>query len=71
MKVENLKDLKALIKLCRQMGVDNIEVDGVKLALGTEPLRPTKLVQEPTAEQADTVYTDEQIALWSVNGQNY
>lgn len=37
MKIENLKDLKALIKLCRLTGVEAIEIDGIKMNLGTEP----------------------------------
>lgn len=33
MKVSNFTDLKNLIKLCRELGVENIEIDGIKLAL--------------------------------------
>lgn len=38
MKIDSLKELKALIKLCRQLGVDAIEVDNVKFGLGPEPV---------------------------------
>lgn len=37
MKIQDLKDLKALIKLCRQTGVEAIELDGVKMNLGPTP----------------------------------
>lgn len=39
MKIENLKDLESVMKLCRKHGVRSIEVDGVKMA-----------VEEPTAD---------------------
>jgi len=34
MKIDNIKDLKAVIKLCRTEGVEIIKVDGVELVLG-------------------------------------
>lgn len=38
MKIENTKDLKKLIQLCRQLGVEAIEVGGVKMNLGPAPV---------------------------------
>lgn len=35
MKIQNLKDLKALIKLCRSANISAIEVDGIKLQLAS------------------------------------
>lgn len=37
MKIENIKQLQALIKLCRTTGVEAIEVDGIKMNLGAAP----------------------------------
>lgn len=37
MQIESLKDLEKLVKLCRKLGIDKIEVDGVKFELGTNP----------------------------------
>jgi hypothetical protein len=37
LKIDSLKDLAKLIKLCRQTGVEAIEVDGVKMNLGPTP----------------------------------
>lgn len=34
MKIESLKDLEKVIKLCRKLGVEVIKVDGVELVLG-------------------------------------
>lgn len=36
--VKDIKDLKALIKLCRSTGVEAIEVDGCKMNLGPTPV---------------------------------
>lgn len=37
MKVETLKDLKKVILLCRETGVDILKVDGIELVLGSQP----------------------------------
>ena len=37
--IENLKDLKALLKLCRQSGVTEINLGTVALKLGDMPIR--------------------------------
>lgn len=37
MVVDNLKELQKLIKACRALGVDKIEIDGIKLELGALP----------------------------------
>lgn len=55
MKIENAKDLQALIKLCRKHGVESIEVDGVKLTLSpdafqTKPQRKRRVKQELTSD---------------------
>lgn len=38
MKIDNLKQLQQLIKLCRQTGIEAIEVDGIKMNLGPTPV---------------------------------
>lgn len=38
MKIESIKKLDQLISLCRKRGINNIEIDGIKLELGIEPL---------------------------------
>ncbi len=69
MKIDTLADLRALIKVCRKEGINSIEVDGVKLALGDSPIRRKDL---KTEEQVDTKgvpsYTEEQLLTWSANG---
>lgn len=43
MTISDLKELQALIKVCRKLGVNTIEVDGVKLSLGVLPYSPKEL----------------------------
>jgi len=38
----SLKDLKNLIKLCRQTGVNTIKINGIELELGPEPHKAAK-----------------------------
>lgn len=43
MKIDTIKDLKKVIQLCRETGVDIIKVDGIELVLGSSPTpRPVK-----------------------------
>jgi len=37
MVIDNLKELQKLIKACRALGVEKIEIDGIKLELGALP----------------------------------
>lgn len=37
MAIENLKDLKKFLQLCRQQGVESIKFDGVEVYLGQQP----------------------------------
>lgn len=43
MDIKNIKEFKALIKACRQLGITNIEVSGIKAVLGpiTQPNSPS------------------------------
>ncbi len=75
MKIESLKDLKALIKLCRQQGVDTITVDGVTLELGTEP-QPKARQVKPKGQYVpsdmlvdqENQLTEEQLLFYSSEG---
>lgn len=46
MKLESIKDLEALVKLCRKHGIEAIEVDNVKFSLGSAPKRVSILRSE-------------------------
>lgn len=37
MKIEKLNDLKKLLQLCREQGVEAMEIDGIKFNLGRLP----------------------------------
>lgn len=55
--IENLKDLKALLKLCRSHGVTEINLGTVALKLGEMPEQTTQSI-DSTAEQSEDVYSD-------------
>lgn len=38
MKIESLKDLQKIIQLCRKLGVEAIEIGGLKMNLGPTPV---------------------------------
>lgn len=65
MKVDNLADLKALIKLCRKEGLQSIEVDGVKLELGDAPIRQKLKTEESKITNEMPSYTEEELMTWS------
>lgn len=52
--IENLKDLRALLKLCRQQGVTEIALPNVSFKLGDAPTKYTaELVEEEDDKYAD------------------
>lgn len=81
MTIKDLKDLKKLVKLCRDTGIDAIKIDGIEFALGRAP-QPTKIVQSyqapshallPNGITEDTKIeieelTEEQMMMWSSQG---
>jgi len=62
-KIETLKELEAMLKVCRKQGVTSISVDGIQLQLGDLPAE--KLSAEPLKEQVEDAYSAEDIAFWS------
>lgn len=81
MKIESLKELKALIDLCHKMGVNSITVDSISLELGERPRKAIKRTIKPIeplipgdvgpdtpirVDQAWDSLTDEQKLFYSV-----
>lgn len=62
MDLPNPKELKALLKVCREYGVDNVEIGELKIKFGAMP-------QEAAAESADGVVmaapSDKDLLYWS------
>lgn len=84
MKIESLKSLKALIKLCQTEGVRAIEIDGIKLDLNSPPVKQKRYkevssdlelpleaqLSVPQMEQIDSdELTQEQMLFYSSVGQ--
>lgn len=73
MKVDTLKDLEALIKMCNKQGVSDISVDGIVLKLSGEPV--TQKAKNGNTQADDKVdapdeFTPEQILMWSSSVAN-
>lgn len=63
MKIETLKDLEAVFKLCRKQYVSNIEINGIKVHFGDVPELKT---EQPNKEEIkETLLTDEELLFWS------
>jgi len=63
MKIETLKDLEAMLKVCRKQGVTSISVDGIVLAIGDAPDTGKPKTEESIPVEGG--YTDEDIMFWS------
>lgn len=63
MKVETLKDLEAMLKVCRKQGVLAIKVDGIELSLGDAP--DAKLKQDDKGPVVEDELSSEDILFWS------
>ena len=74
--IADLKDLKALFKLCRAQGVTSIKVAGVEINFGDMPTTQGQMqdqisIQDPTNPYANFPQgelTPEQLAFYSVGG---
>lgn len=64
MKIDSLKDLEAMLKVCRKHGVTIISVDGLQLTLGDAPQAKSKDAGSDGVETPDTL-TDEELMFWS------
>ncbi len=67
MTINNLKELKALVKLCRASGIDAIEVDNIKFQLRDEP-KKLKTEESKDAPKETEPYTEEDMLFWSSAG---
>lgn len=66
MTINSLKELKALIKLCRASGIDAIEVDNIKFQLRDKPQKLNSEKQDGVVESKP--FTEEDMLFWSSTG---
>ncbi len=77
--INDLKDLKSLLKLCRSQGVTEIKLGAVELKLGDMPTGPRSSSADaqdnesesdnPYSNFPDGVLTQEQLAFYSAGGR--
>lgn len=65
MKIETLKELEALVKMCNKHGVADITVDGVTMKLSGEPSEPKNGTNTKDTVQTPDEFTPEQVLMWS------
>lgn len=67
MQVKDNKELKNLLKLCREMGVDSIKVDNIEIVLGSAPHKQrkaaTKEIPQPNPAAANDPFSFENVAI--------
>ncbi len=64
MKIESLEQIKELVKLCRTLNVERIEIDGIKLELGAAKTRKKKANSEQSEIDTNEL-TPDQLLFWS------
>lgn len=64
MDLPNLKELKAVLKLCRTMGVTDITLGGIAIKFGELPLTADEKSADIDGVQV-LAPTDEEMAYWS------
>lgn len=67
MKIETIKDLEAVLKLCRKMHIVDISIDNVQCKLGDMPEKATISQNETLAVAGPS---QEDLMFWSSGGIN-
>lgn len=66
--IKDLKELQALLKLCRKQGITEIKLHGVEIRFGDLPKKSTE------ADDDDNIPTDEpsveELMNWSIPREN-
>lgn len=65
MDLPNLKDLKAILKLCRSQGVNKITLADMAIEFGDMPMTAKDGAMVSVEEDAAVTPTDEELAYWS------
>jgi hypothetical protein len=60
--IQDLKDLKALFKLCRAQGVLELKMNGIELKLGN---LPTENTTQESSEYESEMISDDKLLYWS------
>lgn len=75
--IKDIKDLRAVFKLCRAQGVTEIKLNGVEIKFGEMPAGPLALstldqdidASTPWADFPDRVLTPEELTYYSAGGK--
>lgn len=75
--INDLKDLKALFKLCRAQGITGFKMNGIEISFGDLPPEEQsnsqgEIIQDPSNQWAnfpDRILTPEELAFYSAGGR--
>lgn len=75
--IKDLKDLKALLKLCRVQGITDFKMNGLEIKFGDLPMGQRALADQTSDEDVTNPYgnfpqgelTPEQLAFYSAGGR--
>jgi hypothetical protein len=75
--INDLKDLKALFKLCRAQGITTFKMNGIEVNFGELPTQQQASYNQETAEEAaspyanfpDRILTPEELIFYSSGGR--
>ncbi len=65
MKIESIKDLEAILKLCRKHGVSSFTVDNVTMQVDGPEEREPKNGAADTSKEESGKLSDEDLLFWS------
>lgn len=66
MKIDNIKDLEAVLKLCNKQGVRSISIDGISLALdGVPPNKKEEAYTNAYEALKPENVSEEDLLFWS------
>lgn len=66
MKIDNIKDLEAVLKLCNKQGVRSISIDGISLALdGVPPNKKEETYTNAYEALKPENISEEDLLFWS------
>lgn len=68
MNLPDLKQLKAVIDLCRKSGVKTIKVDNIELTLADNVPRRTRRTKDDKEEITEHPFSEEETLFWSSTG---
>lgn len=66
--INNLKDLEAVAKLCRKIGIKSLIIDGIQIEMGDMPEPKNATAPSAAPIETEPEMTEDELLEWSVRG---